>query len=146
MSKEHIALPFITFGHIFCDMNVTSKEELIPMTPQMTQVLTALALRPSYVYGLIDQCDYDSKGVIKPSYGNVYRMMAKLESQGLVLTIGQHYGIASPHMATFYELTKIGYEVLAWEADRFARVYDLITQRKAFNNDANRTKFFSSGL
>ncbi len=116
------------------------------MTPQMTQVLTALALRPMYVYGLVGQCSHDSRGIIKPAYSNVYRMMDKLEAQGIVVAIGQRYGVASPHMSTFYELTKIGYEILGWEADRFAHVYDLITQRKAFNNDANRTKFFPSGL
>jgi DNA-binding PadR family transcriptional regulator len=127
-------------------MNITSKEELIPMTPQMTQVLTALALRPMYVYGLIGQCDHDSRGIIKPAYANVYKMMAKLEAQGLVVTIGQQYGIASPHMTTFYELTKIGYDVLGWEAERFEHLHDLITQRKAMNNDANRSKFFPAGL
>ena len=116
------------------------------MTPQMSQVLTALALRPMYVYGLIDQCDHDSRGIIKPAYSNVYKMMEKLEAQGLVVTIGQRYGIASPHMTTYYELTKIGYEVLSWEADRFEHLYDLIIQRKAFNCDANRSKFFSTGI
>jgi DNA-binding PadR family transcriptional regulator len=136
----------MTFGHIFSDMNVTSKEELIPMTPQMTQVLTALAFRPMYVYGLIGQCDHDSRGTVKPSYGSVYRMMAKLESQGLVIAIGQRYGIASPHMTTFYELTKIGYEVLGWEAERIARVYDLIIQRRTLNNNGNRTKFSPAGI
>jgi DNA-binding PadR family transcriptional regulator len=127
-------------------MNITSKEELIPMTPQMTQVLTALAFRPMYVYGLIGQCDHDSGGSLVPSRGSVYKMMEKLEAQGLIVAIGQRYGIASPYMTTFYELTKIGYEVLGWEAERIARVYDLIIQRKARNNNGNQSKFFSTGL
>lgn len=69
-------------------MNVTLKEEVIPMTPQMTQVLTALAFRPMYVYGLIGQCEYDSRGALIPGLGSIYKMMERLRVMGMVSSRG----------------------------------------------------------
>jgi DNA-binding PadR family transcriptional regulator len=111
------------------------------MTPQMAQVLVALALRPMYVYGLMSQCEHDSGGTLVPSIGSIYKMMPKLVAMGFVIEFGQRYGIASPHMRTYYQLTGLGYKVLGWEGRRLEHLTDVINQRKVSSFGAKQPRF-----
>lgn len=63
-------------------MNLTPAEEVIPLTPQAFYILLALAEKPMYGYGIIQQCEADSRANIDFDTGGMYRALKRLANWG----------------------------------------------------------------
>ena len=110
-------------------MRITATEEIIPLTPQTMQLLVALAERPMYGYGLLEQCKVDSAGLVVPNKGTLYTMLRQLLAMGLIDETQQMAGSGSVHMRRYYRLTSVGRQILDWEAARLDRLVEIARQR-----------------
>lgn len=98
-------------------MNVTPKEEYVPLTPHQLQILLALALRPLHGYGLTLITGEDSGGVVQVEQGSIYRTLAGLRRLGLIELLDES-PVSPGQPSRWYKLTPTGRTVLEWEIDR----------------------------
>ncbi len=101
-------------------MNILSREEIIPLTPQAAGVLLALAGGPKHGYALAQFCDSDSGGVLDVSVGSLYHLIKRLSEQRFIEGAGSAEAVASPYKRKLYKLTSNGRKVLEWEMERQA--------------------------
>jgi len=90
------------------------------MTPLDFHILLSLAGGPLYGYAIAEAVDRDSEGAFTPRAGSLYRVIARLETAGLVDET-THKGDAAAHPGRerrYYELTRAGRAALATEAAR----------------------------
>jgi PadR family transcriptional regulator, regulatory protein PadR len=110
-------------------MNILSREEIIPLTPQAAAVLLALAEGPKHSYALARFCESDSSSTLKMSAGSMHHLLKRLVIQGLVGSGGMGKSISSPYQRKLYQLTELGRAVLKWETDRQAEYVGLARMR-----------------
>jgi len=100
-------------------MNLTPSEEATPLTPQAFHILLALAEKPMYGYGIIQQCEVDSSNNIYFDKGGMYRALKRLVSWGFIEPTFETYGSGSVYSRRYYALTSSGEQVLQMECDRY---------------------------
>jgi DNA-binding PadR family transcriptional regulator len=100
-------------------MNITQKEEVIPLTPQAFHILLALAEKPMYIYGVVMQCQADAGTDIHFDKGSLYRTARRLQSMGYIEATIQIDGRGSSHARQYFALTPQGELVLKFECDRY---------------------------
>lgn len=103
---------------IYVPMNVTSREEYLPLTPQQLQVLLALATRPLHGYGLIEMTLQDSDGIVAVGRGSMYRTLNGSLRLGLIEERVEMPPEGPGRPTRWYALTPPGRTVLEWEIDR----------------------------
>lgn len=103
-------------------MNITSQGRVQPLTPQVLQVLVALAHRPLHGYGLKQQCELDSNGSVKLGRGSLYSLLARLELGQMIRGYNGPHDLGPGKPAGWYEITAIGRQTLTWELDRLEAV------------------------
>jgi DNA-binding PadR family transcriptional regulator len=101
-------------------MNITPREETIPLTPLAFHILLVLAQRPMYGYGIYQQCLIDTKETISFDRGSIYRTLRRLEESYFIESSEPMRGADNYHQRTYYMLTHVGEQALDWEADRYA--------------------------
>ena len=100
-------------------MNLTPREEITPLTPQAFHVLLALAEKPMYGYGIVEQCRLDTEGTIDFLTRTVYRTLAQLCRLHLIQRTYQLPPEGSPNPKQYYALTDTGLMVLEGECHRY---------------------------
>lgn len=90
------------------------------MSPLDFHVLLSLAAGPLYGYAIAEAVERDSDGALTPRAGSLYRVIARLETSGLVdETAAKGEAPAHPgRERRYYELTRSGRAALAAEARR----------------------------
>jgi PadR family transcriptional regulator, regulatory protein PadR len=106
-------------------MNITPREEYVPLTPPAFHVLLALAEKPMYIYGVVKQCQFDTESTLNFDRPNTYRTIGRLTKLGLVEISSQQYSQGSPHLRTYYQLTPAGRTILEWECNRYQSAANL---------------------
>lgn len=94
-------------------------------------VLLALAEGPRYGYAIRDAIETESGGVLTPRAGSLYRVLARLMTQGYVEE-SDGPGSAEPHPGLarrYYGLTPQGRGALAGEARRLKGAAALAEER-----------------
>jgi DNA-binding PadR family transcriptional regulator len=83
-------------------------------------VLLSLAKGPLYGYAIAEAVEADSGGTLTPKAGSLYRVIARLETSGLVDETEPKSGTpAHPgRERRYYQLTRSGRSALAAEASR----------------------------
>lgn len=99
-------------------MNVTSPEQIIPLTPQTAAILLALLAKPQYGYSIGQMVKHDSKGCLEMSAGSVHPALRRLEVQGYVAVDGYNSNTSSPYKRKMYRLTEQGRSLLKAEMER----------------------------
>ena len=99
-------------------------------TPLEYHVLLAVARGPRYGYAIRDAVEEESEGALSPRAGTLYRVIARLLSDGLVRETdapdpGSHPG----RPRRYYELTAAGRGVLSEETRRLKIVAELARER-----------------
>lgn len=99
----------------------------LPLTPLAYQVLLALADRERHGYGIIQEVDERTDGMVRIRTGTLYTMLQRLLDEQLVQPVATPaHEDAGPGVAPvrhddrrkYYGLTELGREVLAAETRR----------------------------
>ena len=100
-----------------------------PMTPTDFHVLLVLSQRALYGYGIMKALDEESAGAITPEIGSLYRILARLVSQGFVEQVdGASEGEDEVHPGRrrkYYALSPVGERALRREVARLQAALDI---------------------
>ena len=103
-------------------MNISAREEYLPLTPQTLYILLALFKQPMNPYRLATQVMEDSKGLVDMRRsGSLYTHLKRLE-YGQMLELDDQTGV--------YRLSKIGREAAELEIKRYQAVVALYLDRR----------------
>lgn len=111
-----------------------------PLSATDFHVLMALSESPSYGYAIMKAVEQHSGGSVSPDIGSLYRVIARLMSEGWVEeapTPADAPPVSRGRSRRYYRLTKQGQRVAQVEASRLAdlvrlaREYDLLAPEKA---------------
>jgi len=91
---------------------------LLPLTPLAFQVLLALAENPRHGYGIIQEVDARTDGLIRLRTGTLYTLLQRLLDEGLLAPEGAADRSDPSRRRRHYRLTAFGRRVLAAEAKR----------------------------
>jgi DNA-binding PadR family transcriptional regulator len=98
----------------------------LPLPPQDLQLLLAVAGQPLHGYAMMKAVEQQSGGALRVELGSLYRMIQRLERDGL---IGQaemfDAGPAPGRDRRYYAITSLGRGVIAAELERLRRVLDV---------------------
>lgn len=95
------------------------------LKPPDFHILLALAGGPLHGYGIMKDVERDTGGEVTLEIGSLYRLLARLVSEGL---IGHVDGPGERRR--YYRITTAGRRVLKSEAARLANVLTLVRARK----------------
>ena len=108
-------------------------EPAAPMSATDYHILMVLAEGDLYGYAIMKAVEEDSAGVVSPGIGSLYRILARLTSQGWVEEARppedaptEHRG----HPRQYYRLTGAGRAALRDESRRLESVLQLARERK----------------
>jgi DNA-binding PadR family transcriptional regulator len=99
--------------------------EFLPLPPTDLQLLLALRERALHGYGMMKAVEEDSGGSLRVELGSLYRMIYRLERDGLIEETASAEAVASPGRdRRFYRTTKLGDAVVAAELERLRRILE----------------------
>ena len=99
------------------------ESRFLPLKPNVFMVLLALQEGPSHGYGIRKEVLERSEGTVELDPSGLYRLIARLESDGLLrASRARPPEEQDDERRNYYELTPVGRRVLAAEARRLARL------------------------
>jgi len=93
--------------------------------PSDFHILLALAGGPLHGYGIMKDVERDTGGAVSLEIGSLYRLLARLVSEGLIDPVE-----GDDERRRYYRITPAGRRVLQSEATRLAHVLTLVRARK----------------
>lgn len=101
------------------------KDDAAPMNPRVFMILLAFAEGSAHGYQVKKAVEERSGGRIKVDAGSLYRSLAKLVDEGLVVESGERPDPqADDTRRRYYELTNKGRAVVSAEAARLAELVE----------------------
>jgi DNA-binding PadR family transcriptional regulator len=106
-------------------------EELVPLKPAAFHILLVLSEGVWHGYGIKQEVERLTDGVIRLGPGTLYETIQRLESEGLIAESPEGPADARDHsQRRYYEITDLGREVLCAELGRLGSVLDYARERK----------------
>ena len=115
-----------------------SEGDLLPLSPQVFQILIALAGGDQHGYAIMQDVAVRTNGKIRLSPGTLYGSVKRMLEQGLIVELREHERPREDQddeRRRYYRLTPFGRRVAELEASRLAeaveqaRVYGLAPKR-----------------
>ena len=109
-----------------------SREPPLPLSATDYHVLLVLAEEDLYGYAIMKAIEEDSRGAVSPEIGSLYRILARLMTEGFVDEIGTPAEAPTEHRGRprrYYRLTKQGRVALHDESLRLRGVVELARER-----------------
>lgn len=98
----------------------------LPLAPQDLQLLLAMLPGPLHGYGMMKAVEAQSNGTLRVELGSLYRMIQRLERDGLIAAADGAAPEPAPGRGRrFFEVTPFGRAVVSAELDRLRHVLDL---------------------
>lgn len=110
----------------------SAPDSFLPLSAAEYHVLLVLAERDLYGYAILKAMQEDSGGAVSLDIGSLYRVIARLESAGLVQESDRPEGEEQPtpgRPRRYYRLTPLGRAVLREEVERMQRAVSLAAAR-----------------
>ena len=95
------------------------------LKPADFHILLALAAGPLHGYGIMKDVERDTGGEVTLEIGSLYRLLARLVTEGLIDDIE-----SADERRRYYRITAAGRKELKSEAARLASVVTLVRARK----------------
>ena len=108
----------------------------LPLKPVELELLLALAGEELHGYGLVQQIDAQTGGLIRLEPGNLYRVIKRLLEDGLVQEAGRRAIPEGEERRRYYRLTADGARVIDAELQRIRQLLDRAPARNAFSTSA----------
>lgn len=107
---------------------IDAADSFLPLQPRDYLILFALAEQPLHGHGLLRSVEAQAGGVIFDP-ANLYRLLRKLEREGLVEEIPASAGTVDARRRV-YDLTRLGRSVLLAESSRLIQLADAARARR----------------
>jgi DNA-binding PadR family transcriptional regulator len=92
---------------------------LLPLKPIDLQLLLALSVEELHGYGLVQEIERSTDGLVSLDPGNLYRVIKRLMTDGLIAeSERRRAGDLGDERRRYYKLTALGGRVLAAELQR----------------------------
>lgn len=111
-------------------------EEHLPLAPQDLQLLLALSERALHGYAMTRAVEEQSNGVLRIELGSLYRIIQRMERNGLIEVVAGDSEPAPGRERRFYGITRLGRAVVAAELDRLRGVIALAGARRTRPREA----------
>jgi DNA-binding PadR family transcriptional regulator len=109
---------------------------LLPLAPQDLQLLLALSEGALHGYAMMKAVEEQSGGALRIELGSLYRMIQRLERDGLIEARAGSDSPAPGRDRRFYGVTRLGRAVIAGELERLREVMALAEARGARPREA----------
>jgi DNA-binding PadR family transcriptional regulator len=108
-----------------------SPSSLLPLTPQMFEVLIALADGDKHGYAVIKEVARRTGGEVTLSAGTLYTIVRRFVQEGVIVETGERPDPAlDDERRRYYRLTPFGREVARAEANRMERMLDMARAKR----------------
>ena len=108
----------------------------LPLAPQDLQLLIALSDGALHGYAMMKAVEEQSRGALRIELGSLYRIIQRLERDGLIEPVAGDDTPAPGRDRRFYGMTRLGRAVLAAEVDRLRVVIALAGARRTRPREA----------
>lgn len=105
-------------------------QQHLPLAPQDLQLLVALSEGALHGYAMTRAVEEQSGGALRIELGSLYRIIQRLERDGLIELVPGDTTPAPGRDRRFYGLTRVGRAVLSAELDRLRGVIALAGTRR----------------
>ena len=100
-------------------------DELLPLPPATFHVLLALAGEDRHGYAIIQDVEARTSGELRLSAGTLYRSLARMVEQGLIVEVAKRRTAADDERRRYYRVTPFGTAVARAEMRRLTQLVRL---------------------
>src|SRR5215208_2171746 len=97
-----------------------SLEALLPLPPATFHILLALASGERHGYAIIQDVEASTDGDLRLSAGTLYRSIARMVEQGLIIEVAKRRTMADDERRRYYRITPFGTAVALAEMRRLS--------------------------
>lgn len=106
-----------------------SPEAFLPLPPATFHILLALVDEDRHGYAIIQDIEVRTSGELRMSAGTLYRSIARMVEQGLIVETAKRRTIDDDERRRYYRLTPFGTAVARAEMRRLSRLVRLARAR-----------------
>jgi DNA-binding PadR family transcriptional regulator len=103
-------------------------EAVLPLPPATFHILLAIIGEPRHGYAIIQDVEARTNGELRLSAGTLYRSVARMVEQGLILEVAKRRTVADDERRRYYRITPFGTAVARAE---MRRLTDLVRLARA---------------
>src|SRR5262245_60929240 len=97
-------------------------DELLPLPPATLHILLALAENDRHGYAIMQDVEARTDGELRLSAGTLYRAMARMVEQGLIVEVEKRRTRADDERRRYYHITSFGLAVARAEVRRLLQL------------------------
>jgi DNA-binding PadR family transcriptional regulator len=97
-------------------------EELLPLPPATLHILLALAETDRHGYAIMQDVEARTDGALRLNAGTLYRSMARMVEQGLIVEVEKRRTRADDERRRYYRITTFGSAVARAEVRRLLQL------------------------
>lgn len=106
-----------------------SPESFLPLAPADLQLLLATAREPMHGYAMMKAVETQSRGALRVELGSLYRMIQRLERDGLMeVAPGPGEDRSPGRERRYYQITNLGRSVVSAELSRLRDVLEIAAE------------------
>ena len=102
-----------------------SVDDLLPLPPATFHILLALAGEDRHGYAIIQDVEARTSGELRLSAGTLYRSLARMVEQGLIVEVAKRRTVADDERRRYYRITPFGTAVARAEMRRLTQLVRL---------------------
>lgn len=110
-------------------MSTGAADELLPLPPATLHILLALSDGERHGYGIIQDVEARTDGELRLSAGTLYRSIARMVEQGLIVEVAKRRTVADDERRRYYRITPFGTAVARAELRRLEQLVRLARER-----------------
>ena len=99
--------------------------DLLPLPPATFHILLALAAEERHGYAIIQDVEARTDGELRMSAGTLYRSIARMVEQGLIVEVNRRRTAADDERRRYYRITTFGTTVARAEMRRLTQLVRL---------------------
>jgi DNA-binding PadR family transcriptional regulator len=107
------------------DSDTGAVAELLPLPPATFHILLALAAEDRHGYAIIQDVEARTDGELRMSAGTLYRSIARMVEQGLIVEVTRRRTAADDERRRYYRITTFGTAVARAEMRRLTQLVRL---------------------
>lgn len=97
-------------------------DDLLPLPPATLHILLAVAESPRHGYAIIQDVEARTDGALRLSAGTLYRAVARMVEQGLIVEVEKRRSRADDARRRYYRVTPFGQSVTRAEVRRLMQL------------------------
>ena len=123
-------------------MTVNMKaESLLPLNPQVTQILLTLLDGEKHGYGIVQAINESCGGSVQELKGGLYRYLRRMLEAGLITELSE-LGVSRPadSRRRYYGITSFGRSIPVAEVTRLTQLVEFARSKNLVDGEVNSTR------